>query len=348
MEAQYDLLYPLHALRFSSLIHAKKCVSLSCIRLLQRDLLYSTLDSSTLPRLVLHPCNSKSIVLLVLSNALVEKTRNGLCCRSEPILPGRKRFATLIPHIELNMQVSWKFISKDADTIKLIKMKASNISNPLQTTSNAPAADGTESHALPPSLPARTRFRVTRTPNRNVLFIDSKSKNSSGPDMMDGTDFSEQLSFQMTHTYIPEGPVVIKVDWYEDAINKDPTARQEDLVEGFQELASILSVLGTSEGFGFERWEALLITLPEVEIPFDQVIFPRFHVELTSLRSFNWKGPKQILDSWFPLAPALLGQLKNVTIRCPTISPRDFQFIERNATNAEHFDVVSRLCLPPP
>ncbi|KAG6826735.1 hypothetical protein H0H92_014664 [Tricholoma furcatifolium] len=127
--------------------------------------------------------------------------------------------------------------------------------------------------------------------------------------------------------------VSVKVTWGQDL---DETPTDEELVEGFHQLASILSVLGDAEHLPFEYWESLWLLLPEREIPFKPHKFPKFPAELlTNLRELRWKGhPRQLIDSWFPLTPVILQKVQTLYIFC-SISPEDCNYVMRNATSVK-------------
>ncbi|KAG6809568.1 hypothetical protein H0H92_015751 [Tricholoma furcatifolium] len=232
---------------------------------------------------------------------------------------------------------------------------AFNTFNLPQITSNTQGKDGTESSlSFPsPSLPTRTRFRAVYSSINGIVF-DAKVKDSGGPDMMDGAQFFQEMSLAM-EKMDKESRGTVWAFWDLAAVNKDPAAITEDLLEGFQELGSILSVLGTSEHLPFECWEDIWIKLPEVEIPFDPSTSARLPVEsLTNLCSLRLSGhSRQILDSWLPLTPFILQRLQILHIDC-RISLEDCKYVMSNATNVATLSIkcisgpsLSKSFIPP-
>ncbi|KAG6809567.1 hypothetical protein H0H92_015750 [Tricholoma furcatifolium] len=169
----------------------------------------------------------------------------------------------------------------------------------------------------PPSLPTRTRFRISYVSTWNTISIDCLIDDPQ--DRMEGKDFDKEMTKVLEQALfgLDYRGANISMTW--KTLSKEET----DLAEGFQELAAILSVLGTSEHFPFWDWRSLDIELPQVKIPFDSLTYPVLPVKsFTKLTNLKWAGhPKQICDSWFPITPTLLKNLESLEITC-AIPPR--------------------------
>ncbi|KAG6809569.1 hypothetical protein H0H92_015752 [Tricholoma furcatifolium] len=205
-------------------------------------------------------------------------------------------------------------------------------------------------HASPPSLPARTRFRISYKLEslwRAEILIQHWSyvlDMSYVSDMMEGEEFSKEMSQAVKKIGMMERwrGVKVTVRWSETLGMKEA-----DRVEEFQELAAILSVLGTSENLPFKHWHSLSITLPRTLFtPFDPQKSPVLPIEsFTNLRNLSWQGhSKQILHSWFPITATVLKKVETLDMDRCDITPDDVMYIMRYATNVKELRIwgVSR------
>ncbi|KAG6809143.1 hypothetical protein H0H92_001421 [Tricholoma furcatifolium] len=205
----------------------------------------------------------------------------------------------------------------------------------------SPNTTDTSSSSL---LPPRTRFRIDSVTREDLGYSRIVIKaNSPGltKDAKDAARFYEDMKQAVLFTAMEQREllsIAIKWDIY-------PRARVPDnaeLLQGFLELGSILSVLGTMTGSPFGRWGELEISLPNREILFEPDEHPRLPAiasHLTSLHSLSWTGhSRQLLDSWLPLTPALLQTLKKLQIRS-CIVPEYLSYILRNSTGARELTI---------
>ncbi|KAG6835296.1 hypothetical protein H0H93_003006, partial [Arthromyces matolae] len=106
---------------------------------------------------------------------------------------------------------------------------------------------------------------------------------------------------------------------------------------GYWRLAEFVNYFGCHE-IPFEKWVGLEIALPKQPLPFDSSRAPPFPVgEMLGLRQLKWAGHrKQLVESWLPFTPSLLGNLTTLELECD-IALIDCSYLLFHGKNFKHF-----------